>query len=104
MHICHTGYLLKVYERTDKPNLLLAYKQTGDIPQSPLRASGLLSALKTLLTGRGLHRGTYCRMYLANIRAASQASRIIAECRGHSEVRASAAVAKYSAMHEHRIL
>jgi GT2 family glycosyltransferase len=81
-----TDYLLKVYEGTSTSNLLLAYKQTGNIPQSPLRPRGLLSALKTLLTRRGLYRGTYCRMYLANIRAASQARSIIAECRGPSDV------------------
>jgi len=77
-----TDYLLKVCEGTSTSNLLLAYKQTGKIPQSSLRPRGLLSVLKTLLTRRGLHRG----MYLAQIRAALRARRIIADCPGHSDV------------------
>jgi glycosyltransferase involved in cell wall biosynthesis len=90
-----TEYLLKVYEGTSTSNLLLAYKHTGDIPQSPLRPRGLLSALKALLTRRALHRG----MYLAQIRAALRARRIITESLGHSELRVSAAVSKYTALH-----
>jgi glycosyltransferase involved in cell wall biosynthesis len=74
-------YLLKVYEGTGTSNLLLAYKQTGTIPQSLSRPRALLSVLSNLLAQRGLHR----RMYLANIRAASQARRIIAECQVHSD-------------------
>ena len=73
-------YLLRVYEGTNTSNLLLVYKQTGNIPQSPLRPWGLLSALKNLLTQHGLHR----RMYLANIRAASHARRVIGEWQAHS--------------------
>jgi glycosyltransferase involved in cell wall biosynthesis len=77
-------YLLRVYEGTTTSNFLLVYKQTGNIPQSPLRPRGILSALKNLLTQRGLHRRMYCRMYLANIRAASHARRVIGEWQGHS--------------------
>jgi glycosyltransferase involved in cell wall biosynthesis len=79
-----TEYLLKVYEGTSTSNLLLDYKWTGKFPQSPLRPRGLLSAFKNLLTQHGLHRRMYCRMYLANIRAASHARRVIAEWQAHS--------------------
>jgi glycosyltransferase involved in cell wall biosynthesis len=75
-------YLLRIFEGTSTSNLLLDYKWTGKIPQSPLRPGSLPSVLKNLLAQRGLHR----RMYLANIQAASQARRVIAESQAHTEV------------------
>jgi glycosyltransferase involved in cell wall biosynthesis len=68
-------YLLKLYEGTRASILLLIYKRTGNIPNSPLSPSNLLSMLKNLVTQRGLNR----RMFVANIRAATTARRIIAE-------------------------
>jgi GT2 family glycosyltransferase len=73
-----TEYLFKVFEGTGTSNFLLEYKRTGSIPQSPLRAGGILSVLKNLVTKRGLQR----RMYLSNIRATARARHIIAESQG----------------------
>ena len=66
-------YLLKIFEGTSTSNFLLAYKWKGDIPKSPLRPWGLLSVLKNIVIQRGLDR----QKYLASIRAAISARRII---------------------------
>jgi glycosyltransferase involved in cell wall biosynthesis len=66
-------YLLRMFEGTGISNLLLAYKWKGDPPWTPLTVQGLLSVLKNVLFRNGIDR----RMYLANVRAAVKASRII---------------------------
>ena len=66
-------YLLKLYEGTRASIMLLIYKRTGIVPRFPLRPWGLLSALKHLVTKRGIHR----HMYLANVRATFTARRVI---------------------------
>jgi glycosyltransferase involved in cell wall biosynthesis len=67
-------YLLKVFEGTVMSNLLLEYKWAGRLPNRPLRAWGLLSILKNLLTHQGIDR----RIFLANVRAEVTAGQIIA--------------------------
>jgi glycosyltransferase involved in cell wall biosynthesis len=66
-------YLLKVFEGTQTSNLLLAYKWSGTLPQSPLRPRGLMSILKNVIMRRGLER----RKYLADVRALIAAREII---------------------------
>jgi hypothetical protein len=66
-------YLIRVFEGTQISNLLLSYKWNGQFPWSPLTAWGVLSMFKNIILQRGIHR----QMYLANVRAATKASRII---------------------------
>jgi hypothetical protein len=66
-------YLLKVLEGTQTSNLLLEYKWSGTLPQSPLRPRGLMSILKNVIMRRGLER----RKYLADVRALIAAREII---------------------------
>jgi hypothetical protein len=66
-------YLLKVFEGTRTSIFLLAYKWRGILPPSPFYPGRLLSLMMNLLTQRGIDR----QMYLANLRAAIAASRII---------------------------
>jgi glycosyltransferase involved in cell wall biosynthesis len=66
-------YLLKLYEGARASIMLLVYKRTRIAPQFPLWPLGLLDTLKHLVTERGIHR----HMYLANVRAAFAARRVI---------------------------
>jgi glycosyltransferase involved in cell wall biosynthesis len=75
-------YLLKLFEGTRASIMLLIYKRTGDIPDSPLRPWSLLSILKNLLTQRGIRR----QMYLANIRAVLRARHTIKEGEARSDI------------------
>jgi glycosyltransferase involved in cell wall biosynthesis len=66
-------YLIRIFEGTQISNFLLSYKWHGQFPWSPLTAWGALSVFKNIVLRRGIHR----RMYLANVRAATKARRII---------------------------
>jgi glycosyltransferase involved in cell wall biosynthesis len=71
-------YLIRLFEGTGISNLLLAYKWRGELPWSPLTGRGPLSLLKNLVLRSGIHR----KMYLANVRAAIKARRIIKSAPG----------------------
>jgi glycosyltransferase involved in cell wall biosynthesis len=66
-------YLIKIFEGTQISNFLLSYKWSGQFPWSPLAGWGVLSMFKNVILQRGIHR----QMYLANVRAATKARRII---------------------------
>jgi glycosyltransferase involved in cell wall biosynthesis len=66
-------YLIKIFEGTQISNFLLSYKWSGQFPWSPLTGWGVLSMFKNVILQRGIHR----QMYLANVRAATKARRII---------------------------
>jgi glycosyltransferase involved in cell wall biosynthesis len=66
-------YLVRIFEGTAISDLLLAFKWRAQMPWSPLSAWGMLSMFKNVLLRRGIDR----RMYLANVRAAIKARRII---------------------------
>ncbi len=66
-------YLLRLVEGAYVSNALLAYKWTGTRPRSASRPIALLSTVKNLLRLRGIDRETY----LAGLRAAAKARRLI---------------------------
>jgi glycosyltransferase involved in cell wall biosynthesis len=66
-------YLIRIFEGTAISNLLLAFKWGAQMPWSPLSPWGMLSMIKNVLLRRGIDR----RMYLAHVRAAIKARRII---------------------------
>jgi glycosyltransferase involved in cell wall biosynthesis len=67
-------YLVKMYEGTERSNLLLGYKWRGDSPRSPFSILGLLSIAKNVVRHQGIDR----RMYFARLRAMIAARRVIA--------------------------
>jgi glycosyltransferase involved in cell wall biosynthesis len=71
-------YLIKIFEGTQISNLLLSYKWNGWFPWPPLTGLGVLSIFKNVITQRGIHR----QIYLANVRAAEKARRIIVASSG----------------------
>jgi len=72
-----TDYLLNLCEDSHTSHLLLTYKWSGDVPNDPFRPRALLSVLKNWLTRRGLDR----RRYFADVRAVTEARRLIAASR-----------------------
>ena len=72
-----TDYLLKLCQASHTSYLLLTYKWSGDVPNDPFRPRALLSVLKNWLTRRGLDR----RRYFADVRAVTEARRLIAASR-----------------------
>jgi hypothetical protein len=67
-------YLLRLFEGILASNYMLSYKWKGLEPRSPLSFRGLLSLLKNGMLRRGIDR----RIYLAGVRAALHAQRLIA--------------------------
>jgi glycosyltransferase involved in cell wall biosynthesis len=83
-------FLLRMQEGLDTTYWLMRYKWHGDSPRSLYSASGLLSALKNILTTRGIHR----RRQFARLRALIKARNIIAASRDdHGVERATRPVA-----------
>jgi GT2 family glycosyltransferase len=72
-----TDYLLNLCQDSHTSYLLLTYKWSGDVPNDPFRPRALLSVLKNWLTRRGLDR----RRYFADVRAVTEARRLIAASR-----------------------
>ena len=76
-------YLLKLMEGAEASSLLLQYKWSGHIPNSPLKGRGLLSFLKSYIFRRGLDR----EMYFTYISAVISARIIIVNSRpGHGSL------------------
>jgi glycosyltransferase involved in cell wall biosynthesis len=69
-----TDYLLNIYQASVTSYHLMTYKWSGSVPQSPLRPRALLSMLKNYVTRRGIDR----RRYFADVRAVTEARRLIA--------------------------
>jgi Glycosyl transferase family 2 len=67
-------YLLRLFEGAETSDLLFAYKWKGTLPRPPFGPRGLLSLCGNLLVRRGFDR----QQYLAKVRAAIAARRIIA--------------------------
>jgi glycosyltransferase involved in cell wall biosynthesis len=82
------SYLLRIFAGTQVSNYLLSYKWKGLQPWSPLSAWGLLSVFKNVILRGGLER----RMYLANVRAAIHARRIIASSVAREQVRKTSSI------------
>ena len=67
------NYLVQICEGIQISVFLVGYKWRGVFPDSPFSGAGWLRIIKNLFIKRGMQR----RMYLAELRAAAQARRII---------------------------
>jgi glycosyltransferase involved in cell wall biosynthesis len=66
-------YIVRMVESSDLSGLLLEYKWQGSFPTSPFDLRGILSITKNVMTRRGFDR----RVYLARLRAAVAARRLL---------------------------
>ena len=81
------AYLLRVFEDSETSRHVMTFKWRGILPNDPFRPWGLLSIVKNLALTSGLDR----TRYLAGVRAAAKARRIIMASRAHGEPRADVA-------------